>query len=68
MARTFNCGIGMAVILSPDSAADVVRQLEGAGETAFEIGRIDTGKRGCTVHGQAGTWNSPEDWSATHNA
>jgi phosphoribosylformylglycinamidine cyclo-ligase len=34
----------------------------------FEIGRIEEGPRGCTVSGQAGTWNSPKDWSVTHNA
>ena len=30
--------------------------------------RIEAGERGCTVIGSAGTWNSPEDWSAEHNA
>jgi len=63
MARTFNCGIGMAVIASEGFAPSLF------GETdCFEIGRIEEGPRGCTVGGQAGTWNSPEDWSATHNA
>jgi len=68
LARTFNCGIGMAVIVSPGAAAAVTVALEGAGETVFEIGRIERGHRGCTVSGKAGTWNSPGDWSATHNA
>lgn len=68
MARTFNCGVGMAVIVAPDAAADVTRFVEGAGEMAFEIGRIEQGARGCTVAGQAGTWGSSGDWSATHNA
>ena len=68
MARTFNCGIGMVVVAAPEHAAEVARLLEGAGETAFEIGRIQEGRRGCTVDGQAGTWGSHEDWSATHNA
>ena len=40
----------------------------GRRETAFEIGRIEDGQRGCTVRGQAGAWNSPKDWSATYNA
>ena len=65
MARTFNCGVGMAVIANPETGESVKN---AAGECAFEIGRIESGERGCTVHGQAGTWNSPEDWSATHNA
>jgi phosphoribosylformylglycinamidine cyclo-ligase len=68
MARTFNCGIGMAVIVSEADASAVTAALEGAGETVFEIGRIESGPRGCTVSGRAGSWNSPEDWSATHNA
>jgi len=66
MARTFNCGVGMAVIVGSDAAASVMRSLDS--ESAFEIGRIEAGQRGCTVHGQAGVWNSPGDWSATHNA
>ena len=67
MARTFNCGIGMAVIVSPDEADAVSGRLEGAGEQVFEIGRIEAGKRGCTVHGGQGAWNAPKDWSATHH-
>jgi len=61
MARTFNCGVGMAVIV-PAGVRDAF------GDGAFEIGRIEEGPRGCTVRGAAGTWNSTEDWSATHNA
>ena len=68
LARTFNCGVGMAVIVAPDDADDVTAALEGAGETVFEIGRIEEGRRGCTVSGSAGTWNSDRDWSATHHA
>lgn len=66
MARTFNCGVGMAVIVDSDAAADVMRSLES--ESAFEIGRIEAGQRGCTVHGRVGVWNSPGDWSATYDA
>jgi len=68
MARTFNCGIGMAVIVASDQADGVSAALTSAGETIFEIGRIEHGDRGCTVFGPAGTWNSDKDWSATHNA
>jgi phosphoribosylformylglycinamidine cyclo-ligase len=68
MARTFNCGVGMAVIVAPELAAAVTAELEGAGETVLEIGRIVQGRRGCTVHGQVGAWNAPGDWSATHDA
>ena len=68
MARTFNCGIGMCVIVAAEEAKGVSAALESAGERVFHIGHIDEGHRGCTVSGPAGTWNSPRDWSATHNA
>jgi phosphoribosylformylglycinamidine cyclo-ligase len=68
MARTFNCGIGMAVIVARGEVAGVTAALETAGETALKIGEIEVGPRGCTVSGGAGTWNSPGEWSATHNA
>jgi len=69
MARTFNCGIGMAVIVSADTADAVAQQLEGVTEEdVFEIGIVEEGARGCTVSGKAGSWNSSEAWTATHNA
>jgi phosphoribosylformylglycinamidine cyclo-ligase len=67
MARTFNCGIGMAVIVASDQVDAVTDSLEASGETVFEIGRVEAGARGCTVTGGAGAWGSDEDWSATHN-
>jgi len=66
MARTFNCGIGMVVIVSADEAAAVTAALEAANETVFTIGRIEAGTHGCTVRGSAGTWSAREDWTATH--
>ena len=68
MARTFNCGIGMAVITAPGDAEAVIRDLEQAGETVHRIGWIQSGQRGCTVRGPAGSWGSDEDWTATHHA
>jgi phosphoribosylformylglycinamidine cyclo-ligase len=67
-ARTFNCGVGMAVIVGEAEADTLSAALEGAGETVLRIGRIEAGRRGCTVSGKAGTWNSAGDWSATHHA
>jgi phosphoribosylformylglycinamidine cyclo-ligase len=68
MARTFNCGVGMVAIVSADDAGPITEALEGAGETVFEIGRIEEGGRGCTVSGRVGDWNASGDWSATHHA
>ena len=68
MARTFNCGIGMVVIVLADQAERVTAALEAVGEAVFEIGRVEQGPRGCTVSGPAGTWNSDKEWSATHHA
>ncbi|HEX8526301.1 phosphoribosylformylglycinamidine cyclo-ligase [Allosphingosinicella sp.] len=67
MARTFNCGIGMAVIVAPADIKDVREMLERAGEKIFEVGSIEAGERGCTVTGRAGVWSARGDWSATHH-
>lgn len=66
MARTFNCGVGMVLSIAPQNVADVTRQLEAAGETVFIVGQIESGDKGCTVSGRAGTWSAREDWSVTH--
>jgi phosphoribosylformylglycinamidine cyclo-ligase len=68
MARTFNCGIGMAIIVAADRADDVAGALRDAGERVETIGTIEAGPRGCTVAGSAGTWSARADWTATHNA
>jgi phosphoribosylaminoimidazole (AIR) synthetase len=41
LARTFNCGIGMAVICTPDEAARVKAVLSAAGEKVYDIGWIE---------------------------
>ena len=61
--------VALAGAADVDRAVEAAtKALEGASETVFEIGRIETGQRGCTVNGRAGTWGSPHDWTATHNA
>ena len=40
MFRTFNCGIGMVVIVSQADAAKAISQLTAVGETAWQIGQI----------------------------
>lgn len=68
MARTFNCGIGMAVIVRRDDWQAVAEALQEAGETVHRIGRIEPGVRGCTIRGSAGRWGSAKDWTASHDA
>ena len=41
MLRTFNCGIGMVVCVSPEDAGRASRLLQSAGETLYEIGTIE---------------------------
>jgi len=67
MARTFNCGIGMAVVVAADRADAVIAALETSDEAVFRIGDIVAGDRGCTVRGAAGTWSARAGWSATHH-
>ena len=66
MARTFNCGIGMVLIIEPDNREAVCLAL--GDEDGIEIGRVEEGPRGCTVKGSKGRWGSTKDWSATHDA
>jgi phosphoribosylformylglycinamidine cyclo-ligase len=40
MYKTFNCGIGMAVIVAKEQAVAAQKLLQNAGETVFEIGHI----------------------------
>ena len=40
MARTFNCGIGMVVIVAKENAAAATKLLQTHGETVFTVGSI----------------------------
>ena len=42
MLRTFNCGIGMVVCVSPEDAGQATQLLRAAGETPYEIGTIES--------------------------
>jgi phosphoribosylformylglycinamidine cyclo-ligase len=40
MRRTFNCGVGMVVIVDAKDAQEAIQVLNNQGETAWQIGRI----------------------------
>ncbi len=58
MARTFNCGLGMILVVSKDGADDVTRVLQEAGEKVFRIGEVEPNKSGkpVTIEGLSGVW------------
>jgi len=49
MYRTFNCGIGMVVIVPRERAAAAVQLLGAHGETAAVIGEVRPGGRGVHI-------------------
>ena len=57
MARTFNCGIGMALIVPAGQAADVTALIEGEGETVTRIGAV-------VAHDEPGDRVALADWDA----
>jgi len=50
LARTFNCGIGMMAVVSPDKLAAAERNLTEGGERVFRIGRVIAGRGAPQVH------------------
>jgi phosphoribosylformylglycinamidine cyclo-ligase len=40
MYRTFNCGIGMAVVMASEHADEAMKFLQAAGETVYRIGSV----------------------------
>jgi phosphoribosylformylglycinamidine cyclo-ligase len=49
MYRTFNCGIGMVVVVAPADVDATLAHLKAAGETAFIIGGVGSGSRGVVI-------------------
>jgi phosphoribosylformylglycinamidine cyclo-ligase len=45
MYRTFNMGIGMVIVCSPDDVLAIRSHIESTGESCFEIGQIVAGDR-----------------------
>jgi phosphoribosylformylglycinamidine cyclo-ligase len=68
MARTFNCGIGMVAVVASENSGAVISRLEQSSESARIIGSVESGSRGCTVAGAAGTFGSSREWTASHDA
>jgi len=66
MARTFNCGIGMILVVDEADAASVTADLQAADETVYRVGKIEPGETGCTVRGSAESWSARLPWTATH--
>ncbi len=62
MAKTFNCGMGMILAVSPENVDSVLQSLPN--EEASIVGEIITGEKGCSVSGSGGTWGSQQDWEA----
>jgi phosphoribosylformylglycinamidine cyclo-ligase len=50
MYRTFNCGIGMVVIVAAAAAAEALQLLRAHGEDASLIGAVRRGARGASVN------------------
>jgi phosphoribosylformylglycinamidine cyclo-ligase len=49
MHRTFNCGIGMVVIVAVEHAEQAIELLLSHGETAMLIGEVRRGERGVVI-------------------
>ncbi len=49
MYRTFNCGIGMVVVVAPADVDAALAQLRATGETASVIGALGRGSRGVVI-------------------
>lgn len=49
MHRTFNCGIGMVCIVEANQADAALKAIQGAGETAWQIGTVRKGIDGVVI-------------------
>jgi phosphoribosylformylglycinamidine cyclo-ligase len=61
MLRTFNCGLGMIVVVAPADAAIVAKMLEDGSERVFEIGVIELApgnEADCVVDHAETLWRS----------
>lgn len=56
MARTFNNGIGMILIVSPDKVEEVVEAIQASGEEVYRVGEVAAGE-GVEMR-NLGAWSS----------
>jgi phosphoribosylformylglycinamidine cyclo-ligase len=40
MLKTFNCGIGMVLVVAPEAQAQIIALLSEMGEGVIELGRV----------------------------
>jgi phosphoribosylformylglycinamidine cyclo-ligase len=68
LVRTFNCGIGMAVVVKPDFVQDVCLALRAAGEHVYVIGEIVPEERQIRtrIDGSEGCWGYPHAWHVAY--
>ncbi|MDP5347574.1 MAG: AIR synthase-related protein, partial [Paracoccaceae bacterium] len=51
MLKTFNCGIGMILVVAPDRADTLAALLREAGETVHRLGHVTAGEPGVSYTG-----------------
>ena len=71
MAKTFNCGIGLVVIVKASQAEEAKALFEQEGEVVYKIGTVKNKtpeEPKCTVTGTAGAWSYDEAWQAISEA
>ncbi|MFK7859058.1 MAG: phosphoribosylformylglycinamidine cyclo-ligase [Granulosicoccus sp.] len=49
MLKTFNCGVGMVIVVDRQNETDVIKTLQAAGERAFVMGSIESGEATAAV-------------------
>ncbi|VAW06193.1 Phosphoribosylformylglycinamidine cyclo-ligase [hydrothermal vent metagenome] len=67
MARTFNCGIGLVVVVRAEGADEVRRIFQQNGEVVYNLGQVverADNAPATLVTGQAGNWGYNVPWQA----
>jgi len=67
MAKTFNCGIGLVVIVKAEGAEETRKIFEQMGETVFTLGHVvkkSANEPATVVTGTSGSWGYDAPWQA----